>query len=61
MSNKCERCDGRGQIASGEKGAPCMVWQSIPPVRVVCPIPCPDCGGTGRKKQEDEDESQRFP
>jgi hypothetical protein len=56
---KCPGCDGCGLIASGEEGAPWSFWMSLPPgldlaVRagIVKPIPCPDCGGTGEKRNE---------
>lgn len=54
MTDKCQRCDGCGRIASGEEGAPWTMWESLPPgskaaveLGFVKPIPCPECGGFG--------------
>lgn len=50
----CRRCDGCGQIASGDEGAPWSTWLNLPLqssvavlVGLVRPLPCPDCGGSG--------------
>jgi RecJ-like exonuclease len=55
---ECVRCDGCGQIANSEDGAPWSAWESLP-VRsalavdwgLVRPIPCPDCAGSGTANQ----------
>lgn len=51
----CTRCDGCGRIADSEDGEPWTDWSSLPPgadlaVRagIVKPIPCEECGGTGK-------------
>lgn len=55
---KCPRCKGCGKIANDKEGAPWSVWTSTPEcakaVRMgwVLPIPCPDCGGTGKCQTE---------
>lgn len=49
---KCQRCRGCGKIADSEDGEP---WENIPApsniavtLGMVKPIPCPDCGGSGK-------------
>ena len=52
----CRSCYGCGQIASGEEGAPWIMWEEMPEesklavlMGLVGPIPCPQCDGTGKK------------
>jgi len=61
MSEKCKRCEGCGKIANTEDGEPWTVWEKLPSpsnlavqMGLVRPIPCPDCGGTGKKAEADE-------
>lgn len=55
---RCNRCMGCGKIASGEEGAPWVVWLDLPLrsalaviAGIVHPIDCPDCKGTGKAAQ----------
>lgn len=59
--NRCDRCDGCGKIASGEEGAPWSMWLEMPLkscaavlMEIVKPIPCPKCGGTGKRSEARE-------
>lgn len=52
----CSRCDGCGKIADSDSGEPWSAWLTLPvgsavavTMGIVKPIPCPDCGGTGKK------------
>lgn len=54
---KCPKCEGCGQIASGDDGAPWTFWANLPrgsdlavQMGIVRPITCPTCGGAGRQK-----------
>lgn len=51
----CQRCDGCKEIADTDEGEAWWVWKTLPLVSqfavtigAVKPIPCPDCGGTGK-------------
>lgn len=51
----CQRCEGCGKIANDEDGTPWTQWENLPVknavaviVGIIKPIPCPQCGGTGR-------------
>lgn len=64
-ANACPRCEGCKQIASGDEGEPWYVWAELPPpsnlavvMGVVKPLPCPECGGTGVKKEATGDRNQ---
>jgi hypothetical protein len=53
---KCEKCDGCGQIANDEDGTPWKFWAELPyqsaiaiRLGLVSPIPCPECKGTGKR------------
>jgi hypothetical protein len=55
----CPRCDGCGRIANSEAGEPWRVWEALPEASAVAvrlgivkPILCPDCAGTGRRREE---------
>ena len=51
----CPRCDGCGKLADTEQKEPWTQWTSMPLHSsmavlsgIVKPIPCPDCGGSGK-------------
>ncbi len=53
---KCPTCDGCGQVADDEDHTPWSEWLNLPVksgaaviLGLVQPLPCPDCGGTGRQ------------
>ena len=57
----CKRCWGGGRIADSQDGEPWAMWQELPPgsdlaakMGIVKPIPCPQCGGTGKLPAEPE-------
>lgn len=57
MDNQCHRCEGCGKIDNGDDGAPWTLWERLPPgsdlavrLGMVRPIPCPECGGTGKSE-----------
>lgn len=56
----CERCDGCGRIANSDDGEAWTAWQDLPPpsdlavrMGLVKPIPCPICGGSGKRGPTD--------
>ncbi len=60
---ECTKCEGCGQVADTEDQEPWVYWSTLPPqsaaavaMGLVKPIPCPQCGGTG--KQEDEERGE---
>jgi hypothetical protein len=57
----CGRCDGCGKIADSDSGEAWTAWESLPPgsdlavkMGIVKPIPCPECGGTGKEPAAQE-------
>lgn len=55
---KCPACDGCGKVANTEDREPWTVWTGLPLqsagavlLGLVKPIPCEDCGGTGKRRQ----------
>lgn len=55
----CPTCEGCGQVANTEDREPWTAWMRIELrnstavlLGFVKPIPCPDCGGSGRTKKE---------
>lgn len=53
---KCVTCDGCGRIANDDEHTPWTFWENLPVksaaavlMGLVRPIPCPDCGGSGRR------------
>jgi len=55
QKKKCPRCDGCGQIANDEEGAPWTAWLELPLKSSLAvlsgevePIECPDCKGLGK-------------
>ena len=62
----CTRCNGEGQIANDDEGAPWSMWATLPPgadlavrMGLVKPIDCPDCKGTGQVEDGKNEEQQR--
>ena len=56
--NRCERCEGCGQITSDDGGTPWIHWSNLPLssagavlLGVVKPLVCPECNGSGRALQ----------
>lgn len=56
--DKCPRCYGCGQLADSDDQEPWSVWMDLPfrssaavIMGLVNPIPCPKCGGTGRRAE----------
>jgi len=52
---KCPKCDGCGKVATDDDQTPWSHWTSLPHASsaavlmgLVKPVPCPDCGGTGK-------------
>ena len=52
---KCLKCRGCGKVANTEEQEAWVYWEELPPgsdlaVRsgLVRPVPCPECGGTGK-------------
>ena len=52
---QCDRCDGCGQIANDDEGTPWSFWLNLPVksavavmMGIVKPLPCPECGGSGK-------------
>jgi len=59
VAEKCQTCDGCGEIADDEEGMPWTFWMNLPVksaaaviVGFVKPIPCPACKGTGKRRRE---------
>jgi hypothetical protein len=55
----CRRCEGCGRIANSADGEPWSAWEALPlastlaaRLGAVRPIVCPDCAGTGRRREE---------
>jgi len=59
--SECMRCAGCGQIADDEDGRPWTYHTGKPQAAQmaiwrgwISPIPCPDCGGTGKAKADEQ-------
>lgn len=57
----CPRCLGCGQLANSEDREPWSAWAELPPgsdlavrMGMVKPIPCDQCGGSGKATSADE-------
>ena len=53
---ECGRCAGCGKIANDDDGTPWKYWMELPMqsaaavmLGLVRPIPCPTCGGSGKR------------
>ena len=62
LAPPCPTCEGCGQVANTEGREPWTAWMRIEfrssaaiGLGLVKPIPCPDCGGSGRTKKEKDD------
>ena len=58
-SQRCAKCAGCGKIANDDDGTAWVHWLALPLessmavlAGIVRPIPCPECGGTGRTAPE---------
>lgn len=57
MDDICKMCEGDGRVANTPNPEPWPAWERLPEASkaavqmgLVKPIPCPDCGGSGKKK-----------
>jgi hypothetical protein len=56
----CPRCWGCGRIADSDNAEPWICWEMLPSpsnfavvMGIVKPLPCPACGGTGKRAGEE--------
>ncbi len=56
---KCPKCEGCGKIATDEDGTSWSAWLELPLgssfavlAGLIKPITCPECGGSGRRKEK---------
>lgn len=56
----CRSCLGCGKIANDDDASPWTVWADMPPPSNIAmtmglarPIPCPECGGTGKRTEKE--------
>lgn len=58
--DKCPKCEGCGKVATDEDQSPWTYWLELPLQSslavlsgIVKPVDCPECGGTGKRKEKE--------